>query len=116
QRGRPHRSQRPDMRGNEADAQSYAAVVVVVARRAMDQRGMMQRQLACPEPHADAGLAVEASADTLDAFDHVVGVGPIVMLAHGQSVCARYDLIQPARSDASDSATQAVTCSSGSRK
>jgi len=47
--------------------------------------------------------AVEASAIP-GRVDHVVGVGRSSMLDHGQSVVPGMTLIQPARSDASDSA------------
>ena len=69
--------------------ETHAAVVVVVARRAMDQRGVMQRQLARRERHRHARLAVEAFADALAAVDHVVRTRLVVVLDHGQAMRAR---------------------------
>ncbi len=76
--------------------------------------GMVQRHLPGAQRRGDAVLGAVA-ADGLPAADDVLLAGIVEMIGQAAPVTAGIIRMQPESSDDSDSATQAVTCSAGSR-
>ena len=103
------------MRRDIADRIPYPTIVIMVRARRMNGVGVMQRHLARLKRHRDAVIFAEAVVDRLTEADQVI---LLRFPAWGRSPSVRLPGIirmQPASSEASESATQAVTCSGGSR-